>query len=557
MTRRGKIGLGFIIGGLALTGIGVGVAVSRKRKKNLGEIPVIGRTKKDGMTLTHRRAAKMPIEKRAAALQDLVWQGVQDPSMRKLALEITNGCPARDGLCEAKAIDTWMRKNIRYTGDVAPIKMGSKGPVESIDLYQSPRRTVEFGGGDCLPIETLVLRDDYEIVPLIELDPGDRIMGENDWTMVQERWVTGEKDILAFELSNGGVLRVTAEHRIFRDVNGRVEEIRAGEARVGDDLIVAANVPFAERVIDWPSVLMALDPVDRVWLLGVYVADGWVDGKTNRDGIHHPYRSAISGRDGRPKEEQKRRVQALMEKIGVPTRWHEKYIALNDSSLARFFATAGGRAYEKVLPSLACTSEDEARALLLGLAADADRRDGVFGTTSPTLALQLRVLHRMLGQSVGIRRVDNHGGFGQHPIYRVTPRDPATERRDVRFARIRSIREDGVALCADISTDSGKFWLPESDILVHNCDDHSVLSATLLALNGITSKFRITSPTLFGQNWSHIYVVAGLPKEHPTQWIALDSTLPPSMCQGECFGHEVGFAKNRDFELKYVKEVPT
>lgn len=69
--------------------------------------------------------------------------------MRKLALQITSRCPERDGLCEAKAIYQAVKGRVRYTGDIAPIKLGSKGAVEGIDLYQSAFRTWEFQGGDC------------------------------------------------------------------------------------------------------------------------------------------------------------------------------------------------------------------------------------------------------------------------------------------------------------------------------------------------------------------------------------------------------------------------
>lgn len=100
------------------------------------------------MTLKHYRG-NLSINKRAGILQDLVWQSVQDPAMRKLALSITHNCPARDGECEARAIYNWTRKNIRYTGDVAPVKQGRHGSVEGIDLFQAAKRTVEFRGGDC------------------------------------------------------------------------------------------------------------------------------------------------------------------------------------------------------------------------------------------------------------------------------------------------------------------------------------------------------------------------------------------------------------------------
>jgi hypothetical protein len=80
----------------------------------------------------------------------------------------------------------------------------------------------------------------------------------------------------------------------------------------------------------------------------------------------------------------------------------------------------------------------------------------------------------MLGVSVSIRRVDEHGGFGEHPIYRVMPRlstrEGYAERREKKFARIRSITDGGVELCGDIQTDGGRYWLPESDVIVHNCD---------------------------------------------------------------------------------------
>lgn len=90
----------------------------------------------------------MPIEQRLATIQDLVHKSVQDPQMRKLALQITSRCPERDKVCEANAIYAAVKGRVRYTGDVGPIQHPG-GSVEGIDLYQSARRTWEFGGGDC------------------------------------------------------------------------------------------------------------------------------------------------------------------------------------------------------------------------------------------------------------------------------------------------------------------------------------------------------------------------------------------------------------------------
>lgn len=130
-------------------------------------VPVVNTVTRGGMVLKHRKKGILPIKERVGIIQDLVWEGVQDPQMRELALAITgNGvrsvtvgkytfkvqgasCPARDGTCEARAVYNWVRQNVRYTGDVAPVKQGRNGPLEPVDLFQSAKRTIEFGGGDC------------------------------------------------------------------------------------------------------------------------------------------------------------------------------------------------------------------------------------------------------------------------------------------------------------------------------------------------------------------------------------------------------------------------
>jgi len=169
-TRGEKVAItAMIAGGIAVLGgaIAYGIAAryrTRTLRDTLGRVEA--RVKQGGMTLTHHYDPEMPIQQRVGILQDLVWKGVQNPQMRELALAITgNGvrdvtvgkrhfrvkganCPARDGLCESEAVYNWTKSNIRYTGDVAPIKMPG-GDVEGVDLFQAPWRTVEFGGEDC------------------------------------------------------------------------------------------------------------------------------------------------------------------------------------------------------------------------------------------------------------------------------------------------------------------------------------------------------------------------------------------------------------------------
>ncbi len=332
----------------------------------------------------------------------------------------------------------------------------------------------EFPGPsvDCLPLSTLVMTDDYKFKPMGSLVPGDVIMGEGKWTKVVEQVVTGEKPILEFELNNGSILRCSETHRLFY-ADG--SEVRAKDVKVGEMLLTPREpIPTSDVWND-----EELNPVDFAWLLGVYIADGWCQ----------PYNFNISGRDprsdGQPrakrdKTDQKKRVEEMMVKAGINTSWKEKSIAVHGKRLASLMASCGSHAPEKHLPSMKMSLE-QIRAVIEGLKADSGTASSgtvTHGTTSPMLALQLRALYRMLGQSVHIRRWDDHGGLGKHPIYRVTVRRPLDELAGGRgeyhpSARVRSITLAEEELCCDIETDSGKFWLPESDLIVHNCEDLS------------------------------------------------------------------------------------
>lgn len=146
------------------------------------EAPEVGSYSDGNMKTTLRASNDMPIEERLASIQNLVHKSVQDPEMRKLALGITKNCPERDGTCEARAVYDYVKANVRYTGDIAPIKFPS-GEVEGIDLYQSARRTLEMQGGDCDDQSILVAT----LLALNGITPRLRVMKErkaDDWSHI-------------------------------------------------------------------------------------------------------------------------------------------------------------------------------------------------------------------------------------------------------------------------------------------------------------------------------------------------------------------------------------
>lgn len=63
---------------------------------------------------------------------------IRDPEMRRIGLAVTEVCNARDDRCELMAIYDFVKRNIRYTGD-----------VKDKDTFQSGYRTMQMAGGDC------------------------------------------------------------------------------------------------------------------------------------------------------------------------------------------------------------------------------------------------------------------------------------------------------------------------------------------------------------------------------------------------------------------------
>jgi hypothetical protein len=464
----------------------------------------------------------------------LIATGCSEPAIVRAARAITRDCDPRDDQCELEAIYDAVKHG---TDRVPGLENGLRYVADprTSDYYVGAIRTIQecragACAGDCLPYDTLVLRNDYRLVPLSEIKIGDMIMGDGAWTTVTNRWDKGEKDILDLTLANGSTISVTAEHRLFRvpkigagyaGSRETAEEVQAGDVHPGDDLLTADRLPFGAGSLE----------SDLAWLIGVYVADGWSEDSTG-DGL--PLRAFISGKDGHPKEEQKRRVVEIANRMGWETRWHERYVAINDRATANWLATTGKRAPQKHVPSGLNYDEPTIRALLSGLMADAHVGNGhnvstVHGTTSELLALQLRVIYRMLGQSTHIRRVDKHGGLGKNPVYRVTPRAPDRGRGAKPHARVRSISDGGCAPVMDIETDSGRFYLPESDLIVHNCDEHTILVAALCGAIGFKVGARAYGPDPKKQVFEHVYAVVAMPKRgpwKPSDIVGMDTTVP-------------------------------
>lgn len=466
----------------------------------------------------------MSIEDKIGLLQDRVAESVKNPEMRKLALKVTNKCAARDDVCEANAIHDWVKENIRYTGDIAPHRLDD-GTVDSVDLFASAQAIVENRGGDCLPGDTLLFTDKHELVALKDLRAGAKIWGKDRWTEVKRVWFKGVLPVDVVHLNNGSTFRATGDHKVYVMIcpkhpldkdNGRgcfcpveersIERIPVSKLQERMIMLQPESVDFGDEEMD-PR---------RAYIEGLFLSDGFSS---------HDSDFAISGQDGCRKEAQKREVEDICNALDMPTTWQRKYIVVRDKEWAIRMQSMGTRAFNKHALSLGL-NEKAARELLRGIMADASVRDATLTTTSRELFLQARMLHRMLGVTCGESYLADHGGLGEHPIWRLYPRNAETTNK--KFVRVRSIDRSLIDLPVyDLTTEDHYVYLPEADVTVSNCDEHVVIGSTLAILNGIPAQIRVTSPTKKGKDYyTHVYATFGLPKNDPKKWIASDTTLP-------------------------------
>lgn len=91
------------------------------------------------------------LEERISHLRALAQAGKKDPLVYEFARRAVNGkcggswcVPEKDNLAEARALFNAVRKNVRYTSDIA-----------GVDSYQKPAHTLTLRTGDCDDYSTL------------------------------------------------------------------------------------------------------------------------------------------------------------------------------------------------------------------------------------------------------------------------------------------------------------------------------------------------------------------------------------------------------------------
>ena len=103
------------------------------------------------------------------------------------------------------------------------------------------------GWGDCFPQGTLLLRDDYQLVRIEDIQIGEQIWGRDAWCEVKRKADKGTLSVDTISLSNGAHVSLTPDHHVYTSAVARV---RVSELRPDAILIQpfkAPDGPFEAR----------------------------------------------------------------------------------------------------------------------------------------------------------------------------------------------------------------------------------------------------------------------------------------------------------------------
>lgn len=486
------------------------------------------------------------IEDHVSVVGRQVRRSLRDPEVERLARKIVRGRPdtyhegipivfawglphqltlgeaqkAETRLDEIHAIWNFVVLNVSYQPDAVF--------AEVPEMVQTAELILDSRAGDCFPEGTLVLRQADGLVPIEEVEVGDFVHDGTSFVKVEQTWHRGPKPIIRADLNNGCGLRLSENHKLLRvpkirdrgnDLSGQYgteEELRFRDLKLGDDLL-------QPREFHGGRVELGLDDAK---LVAAYLAEGYTSKNGQRIGL-----AGVLERKGVREE-----LQEILTARGVHLSLTDREIRFAKSKVPIFQQYDLGRtALYKRFPHLDWGPQT-VRAFFEML----ERTDGglstagtncVYSSVSYELALQYRILARMMGYSTHLRSLENHGGAGKYPIHRVTRRGDHAKRV---WARVKQLHEEkGETDSYDIMTATGRVYLPESDVIVRNCDDYTVLLSSLLQARGFTTKAVVVSTNT--DNWEHIYTLV----QYGNAWMPLDPVLPGALPGDEYDKYEV------------------
>jgi len=499
------------------------------------------------------KGTKATLDKMREIVIDSLKDRKHGAFLRGLAIKIASECKTKDFKCEAKAIGDWVRDNVKWIRD-----------TRGFETLQYPYRTLAFGGGDAFWKDTKVIvrrkiDNTYRTVELGNL--GDCFAeydalsfnyekAEFEFKPIVAWYDKGVKPMYRIETRNHRTLDVSTKHLLdafFFPPGAKYNEIRRGvEAQKlfgRMDKAAHPQLPFATKIPELGSVNHLTS--EQMFLEGMYLAEGWFEkhgsGARTEDG-DLPGRINIGVKDEVlfGKIEDAAKALGLQYSVNVQPngvkvlRTHDKKFRCH---LLQKFGTGS---FEKTIPEEYRSISRERMSELVGAYAEGDAykpKGGsrwskmanlIHNTSSSKLAQMLGFLHLVMGRPLHPMLQENHMGSGHSPIWRLIERKNIKCYRprigDVAGATIAKFEENGEAECCDVTVLDNHNIVTEGGIVVHQCDDLSILLCALATSIGIKCAFKAiaANPQNKGQ-YSHVYAV--LDPFGNDKWIASDPTV--------------------------------
>jgi hypothetical protein len=414
----------------------------------------------------------------------------------------TPGLYSKDALAWRRA--GWDRvNNLKYIPEV--------NTEEWLDVPN----TIREGGGDCFPMsQRIIVRSKstnrYEIIALGELRfvYGDyealsysfqRLRFE--FKPITDFIDKGVKPIFKMHLSNGTDVSATEDHKFWaldrktsRGSYDLVErclgeyaeamKLKKGPRTQRVRILQAARIPVLNAVTSSPA---------EVYLHGIYAAEGYFDGKHT---CISQYKPAVRAK-----------IEEALAEVGTSYRYQPPrgktegsgaYYSLHggvDNPIVAALRAQGHNSFDMQFPTELLSGSEDLIEQLVTAHGDGDayrpketsplavRRRHVYGTSSETLAEQLRLGMLLLGRPFHLARQDHHGGAGDSPIYRLyeyqdtAPKMQQREERlqdilpGMRYGCVRSVTPAGHDRVGCITVDDNHNFVLADGTLAKNCED--------------------------------------------------------------------------------------
>lgn len=383
----------------------------------------------------------------------------------------------RNTLAVLRAIQIWMQRNITYVYD-----------PRWIETLVHPYVLLKMRAGDCIAnYEQIYTKEGIKKVG--DLKVGDMVLSyhlaikDYVYKPVTKVWEKGEHPVKRLYFRNGTYADFTDEHKLpMREYQQRSSY---AEVMVKDidlsrwwtrKIAVAKRIPYNVKDISWLNE-------DLCFIIGHYLAEGWSEN----------YHVCTSGYECMEEiiprlEINDIRFTESANSYGVP------YLRFLKSPFKTFLTKFGNKAINKKIPEPIFhlplhKIENILKGYCLGDGWIGERwgkKRIIYNTSSGQLAEDLCRLHLQIGRPLHKYLSINHGGLGNHPIWRLTEYAGSHFARDygyynglseVSISRIEDL--GGTTQVRDFEIADTHIYFLKNGIMSFNCDDQTLLAASM------------------------------------------------------------------------------